>query len=84
MVAIAKLLTMINLCELLSSVRNDIDFESENQLISSDVLDSLDVVFIASEISADYGIDILAEEISAENFDSIDRINTYIIKKARL
>jgi acyl carrier protein len=54
------------LYELLREMRPDVDFENEKALIDSGILDSFDVVNIASEIMETFNVEITAEHIKPE------------------
>ena len=61
---------MDKLLEILRSVRSDIDFEKEEKLINDGLLDSFDIISIIAEVNSEFDIDISAEDISPENFNS--------------
>lgn len=58
------------LLRILGDLHPDVDFETNESLIDDGVLDSLDIVTIISEISAELDITIPPEEIVPENFNS--------------
>jgi len=55
---------------ILSDLHPDVDFETNEALVDDGVLDSLDIVSLISEISAELDITIPPEEIIPENFNS--------------
>ncbi len=61
---------MEKLLEILSGIHPEVDFETNEELIDDGVLDSLDIVTIVTEIDAEFGVTIPAEEIIPENFNS--------------
>lgn len=65
---------MNELLEILKSVREDIDFEKEEQLIDDSVLDSFDIIGIVSELNDHYEIEISADDLLPENFNSASAI----------
>ena len=65
---------MEKLLELLHSIRPDVDFENEKELIDDGVLDSFDVVSIISEIEDVFGVQIRITELDPENFNSVENI----------
>jgi len=65
---------MIELLKLLTDLRPDVDFETEEELITGGILDSLDVVTLIDELDNKYGIEIKPNQILAENFDSMEKI----------
>lgn len=69
---------MEELLELLQSVRSDIDFESEKNLVDDGLLDSFDIVSIISEVSDRFNVDISVDDISPENFNSLESLHALI------
>ena len=61
---------MDKLMRILSELRSDIDFETENALIDGGMLDSFDIVTLVAEIDDAFGIEIPAEALIPENFNS--------------
>ncbi len=61
---------MERLLEILKGIHPEIDFETNEELVDDGVLDSLDIVTIVTEIDAEFGVTIPAEEIIPENFNS--------------
>ena len=65
---------MQELLEILKSVRDDVDFENEKNLIDDDILDSFDIVSIVGELQDAYDITITVEDMEPENFNSAEAI----------
>lgn len=61
---------MDRILEILEELHPDVDFETAEHLIDEGILDSFDIVTIASEIDMDYGVAIPAEALTPENFNS--------------
>ena len=61
---------MEELLELLSEVKEDVDFENEDALIDDGILNSFDILQIISALNDEYDISIPASEIIPENFNS--------------
>lgn len=61
---------MKKLLELLQDIRDDIDFETETELIDEKILSSFDIIQIISVIDEEYDIAIPATEIIPDNFNS--------------
>lgn len=61
---------MEKLLEILSSLHSDVDFLNSEDLVDDGILDSLDIVTLVTEIDAQFGVTIPAEEIIPENFNS--------------
>jgi acyl carrier protein len=58
------------LFNILKNLHPDVDFEACDALIDDEILDSLDIVSLISEINAELDIQIPPEEIIPENFNS--------------
>lgn len=65
---------MEQLMEMLQEKYPDIDFENEKNLISDDILDSMDVVNIISEIEDMFDISVTMEYIQPPYFESVERM----------
>ena len=63
---------MDELLEILKEAKPDVDFSSEKSLIDNGVLDSFDVVQLVMKLNEEFDIEIGAEEITPENFNSAD------------
>ena len=69
---------MKELLEILKSIRPDVDFENETELIDEGILDSFDVVSIISEIDDKFDVQIRINELDPENFNSAKAIYNLI------
>lgn len=69
---------MDKLLEILKDIRPDVDFEAETALVTDGVLDSFDIVAIVSDINEEFDVDIFAEDLIPENFDTVDAIYALI------
>ena len=65
---------MDKLMRILSELSSDIDFETEDALIDGSLLDSFDIVTLVAEIDDAFGIEIPAEALIPENFNSAKAI----------
>lgn len=63
---------------ILKSVRPDVDFVNETMLIDSSILDSFDVIEIVTELNEHFDIDITADELEPENFNSWGAITALV------
>ena len=61
---------MEELMNLLTALKPEIDFERETELIDDGLLESFDVITLIAEIEDQFGIEVPAEEIVPENFNS--------------
>lgn len=61
---------MDKLLEILEGIRPDVDFKTETALVTDGVLDSFDIVSIVGEITDAFDVEIYAEDLVPENFDS--------------
>lgn len=61
---------MNELLKILRELHPDIDFETATGLVEDSVLTSLDIVTIVTEVTDRLDVNIPAEEILPENFDS--------------
>lgn len=71
---------MDELLMILQEIRPDLDFEKETSLIDGEVLDSFDIISIASEINDKFGLEISVEELLPENFNSAAAMYDLICK----
>ena len=65
---------MEQLMEILSELHGDIDFAAETRLVEDGILNSLDIVAIITEVADRFDVQIPAEEILPENFDSAEAL----------
>ena len=66
--------------QILQEVRHDVEFEKETKLIDDGILDSFDIISIASEINDKFGLEISVEELLPENFNSAEAMYELICK----
>lgn len=64
--------------EILSAAAPSVDFESSVTLADDGIIDSFTVVNIIAELSIEFGISVPFEEISNENFNSVDSITALV------
>ena len=65
---------MDKLMKILWEINPDIDFETEDALIDGGMLDSFDIVTLVAEIDDAYDVQIPAEALIPENFNSAKAI----------
>lgn len=69
---------MDKLMQILREINPDIPFETEDALIDGGMLDSFDIVTLVAEIDDAFGIEIPAEALIPENFNSAKAIYALI------
>ncbi|MCQ2455791.1 MAG: phosphopantetheine-binding protein [Clostridia bacterium] len=72
---------MEKLLEILSGVRPDVDFTSETALIDDEILESLDIVAIVSEINDVFNVELNVDDLLPENFNSAEAMLELINSK---
>lgn len=65
---------MEELLEILTEACPGIDFELETALVDDGILEPLDIETIVSEIRDGFDVEIPAEDMTAENFNSAESI----------
>lgn len=61
---------MEELMKILTGLKPDVDFETEDGLIDNGILDSFDIVQLISQLKETFDIKITPAEIIPENFNS--------------
>lgn len=64
--------------EILKEVHPEVDYESETGLIDKRIFDSFDVVTVVGELMDEFDIEITAEHMIPENFNSAEAIATLV------
>ena len=59
---------------ILNDMRPDIEFETEEGLISDGLLESFDLIQLIATLENEFGVEIGNRNITKENFDSLERI----------
>lgn len=63
---------MEQLLEILREVDDTVDYEAEKSLIDGEIIDSLDLMELISEMEEAFEIEIEMEDIIPENFNSVE------------
>ena len=71
---------MEELLRIMSEVRPDIDFEHEEHLIDNEMLDSLDIVAIVTDVNDEFDVQINVNDLLPENFNSAEALYDLIKK----
>ena len=61
---------MEELMEILTGIRQDVDFENCTTLIDDKILDSFDIISIITELNSEMDVTVPADQIIPENFNS--------------
>ncbi|MCL2362707.1 MAG: phosphopantetheine-binding protein [Defluviitaleaceae bacterium] len=69
------------LLEILHTSCPGVEFENETALIDNEILDSMDVVTIVSEIAGTFNVEIGVEDLVPENFNSIEAMMNLIQRR---
>lgn len=73
---------MDTLLNILKEINQDIDYEKEQALVDDGIFDSLELVSLVVAIEKKFEIEIDAEEITEENFNSIQSMMRLIDRLA--
>lgn len=73
---------MNELLEILKGLHPDIDFDNYDSLIDDGILDSFDIISLIAEIDNEFDVQIPAEEIVPENFNSAKALHELITRLA--
>jgi len=65
---------METLLKILREACPGVDFENEKALVDDEILDSMDIVTIVSEIISEFQIELSVEDLIPENFNSAEAI----------
>lgn len=66
--------------EILTDIRPDIDFETEDGLVTKGILASFDIVTIVTELSDEFDVSITPKDLVPANFDTLDGIVALVEK----
>ena len=66
--------------DILQELHEDIDFETEEQLVDDKLLDSFDLVTLVAELGEEFDIEITAKDFIEENFNSVARLTNMVIR----
>lgn len=71
---------MEELIKILQEIKPGVDFETEENLIEGEVLDSFDIVNLVSKIDSEFDVEITPADLVPENFKSAKTIYALIQK----
>lgn len=72
---------MDTIMKILKGVRPDVDFAIEKKLIDDGILDSFDIISIASEFCEVFDVDIDADDLEPDNFNTVEAMYELIQKR---
>lgn len=65
---------MEQLLKILQELKPGVDFEGNKHLIDDGILESLEIITLASELNDEFDIEITVADVLPENFNSIEAI----------
>lgn len=71
---------METLLKILAELRPDVEFEGNKELVDGGELDSFDIVSLVGELCDAYEIEIGADEIVPENFNSVEAMMALVTR----
>lgn len=71
---------MEQLINILKSLKPGVEFNENTELIKNNVFDSLGMVSLVAELSDEFDVEITAEEIIPENFETVKSIYDMITR----
>ena len=72
---------MERLMKILGELHPEVNFGGKERLIEGGILDSIDIVSMVTDINAQYGISISADDITKENFETPEEIRALIMRR---
>ena len=66
--------------EILEDIKSGVDFDNATDIISSGVLTSLNIMSLVRELNNEFDVEIGADSLLPENFESVDAIEKLIKK----
>ena len=69
---------MDELREILSGIHPEVDYDTETGLIDKRIFDSFDVITLVGELMDTFDVEITAEQMVPENFNSMEAIRNLI------
>jgi D-alanine--poly(phosphoribitol) ligase subunit 2 len=75
---------MDELLDILKNLHPDVDFSASKGLVDGGILDSFDIISLIAEIDSVFDVQIPAEEILPENFNSAQALYAMITRLAEV
>ncbi|MBQ1327386.1 MAG: acyl carrier protein [Eubacterium sp.] len=74
--------TREQIIDILSEIDDSIDYENEDRLVDDHLLDSFGIISLVAELEDNFDIQIGAEEMIPENFNSVDALAAMVERLA--
>lgn len=71
---------MKEIIEVLKEVKDGVDYEKEEHLITDGILTSFDIIMLVSLLNNKFNVNISVMDLVPENFESVETINKLIEK----
>lgn len=68
------------LMDILIDLRPDVDFDTEDQLVTNGILESFDIVSLVAALTEEFDIEIQAKDLLPENFNSAAAMLRMIVR----
>ena len=65
---------MNDIIQILEQIKPGVDFNTEENLIEEEILDSFDIVTLVAKLNDEFDIEITPADLVPENFNSAERI----------
>jgi len=65
---------MESVIEILEQIKPGVDFNTEENLIEEEILDSFDIVTLVAKLNDEFDIEITPADLVPENFNSAEKI----------
>lgn len=66
--------------EILEDIKSGVDFDNATDIISSGILTSLNIITLVRELNDEFDVQIGADKLLPENFESVDAIEKLIVE----
>ena len=73
---------MKEILEILKEIRPDVEISKEMDFVKEELLDSLDLIQLVSELESNYSIEISGVDLTPENFSNLVAIEN-LVKKSK-
>ena len=71
---------MDEIIKILEEIKPGVDFNTENNLIEEEILDSFDIVTLVAKLNDEFDIEISPADLVPENFNSAQAIYSLVSK----